>query len=271
MGKVLVEKMFPAIEKMAWPESPVATELGRKAYEVGLDQADDYKNDPKTLAAALRTFQSGESRPYAFAGVAYTLLKAAREKDGSHAEIGLSTALEWLERAQVLAPDVVEINMVEAFIYVYAGRFDDARMVLDYLENVSSNEYYVLRAEIAYWQEQGELDESVRWYEQAMEATDTVPQKLRLRRDLGDCYFKFEQYDKAVEVYKEAVHFATDNPSLWHKMSLAHWRLGEYEEAAHCNRRALKIKGDLPEALQMRDALEEKLDSRGITKRLFGR
>jgi len=271
MGKVLVEKMVPVIDKMNWPGLAETTELGRKVYEVGLDQADDFRADPKPLIAALRTFQSGDSAPYAYAGIAYTFIKASREKDGNYAESGLSLSLEWLEKAQEMAPDAVEINMVEGFIYVYSGRFEDARLVLDYLESINPADYYVLRCEIAYWQEQGKLDEAVHWYAEAMEAAETVPQKLRLRRDLGDCYYRFQKYEEAIAVYSEAVHFAAEDEALWHKMGLAYWRIEDYVEAAHCNRRVLKIQADHPEALKMQEALKEKLDSGGITKRILGR
>ncbi len=271
MGEVLVEKIVPVIEKMSWPESAEATVLGRKVYEVGLDQADDFRADPKPLLAALRTFQSGDSAPYAYAGIAYTLLKASREKGGDYAESGMSLSLEWLEKAQEMAPDALEINMIEAYIYVYSGRFEDARLVLDYLESINPADYYVLRAEIAYWQEQEKLDEAIHWYARATEAAESVPQKLRLRRDLGDCYYRFQQYDQAVTVFKEAVHFSAEDEALWHKMSLAYWQMGDFVEAAHSNRRVLKIQANHPEALKMQEALKEKLDDGGITKRFLGR
>ena len=53
-------------------------------------------------------------------------------------------------------------------VYVYSGRYDDARLVLDYLEAIDDLNYHVLRAEIAFWQEQGQLEETVRWYEQTI-------------------------------------------------------------------------------------------------------
>jgi hypothetical protein len=123
MGQKLVEKMLPALDKMQWPETTAATELGRQAYEVGLDKADQYVNDPKDLASALRTFQTGKSRPYAFAGAAYTLVKASREQNGSYTPAGLAEALTWLEKAQELDPDILEINVVEALIYIYSDRY----------------------------------------------------------------------------------------------------------------------------------------------------
>jgi len=271
MGQRLVENMLPSIGKMTWPETTAATELGRRAYEIGLDKADDYVNDPKDLAAALRTFRSGESLPYAYAGVAYTLVKASREQDGAHSELGLAEALNWLERAQDLDPDILEINVVEVLIYIYSGRYDDARLVLDYLEAIDDRNYHVLKAEIAYWQQQGRLDEAVRWYEQTINVADTVPQKLRLRRDLGDFYLQQRQYDKAITVYREAIHFARENPRLWHNMSLAYWQIEDYEEANRCNQHALKLQSDFPEALRMESALKEKLDTGGLGRRLFGR
>lgn len=271
MGQKLVENMLPAVKRMQWPETQAATELGRQAYEIGLDKADEYTDDPKVLAAALRTFQTGESRPYALAGVAYALVKASRERDGSYYQAGLTEALNWLEQAQELDPDVLEINVVEALVYIYSGRYDGARLVLDYLEALDDHNYYVLRAEIAYWQEQGQLEEAVRWYEQTINVAETVPQKLRLKRDLGDCYLQFKQYDKAVEVFREAIHFAKENPHLWHNMSLAYWHMGDYEEAKRHNQQALKLQGDLPEARKMEVALKEKLDTGGLGRRLFGR
>lgn len=271
MGQRLVEKMLPALDKMQWPETVQATELGRQAYEVGLDKVDDYLNDPKDLASALRTFQTGNSRPYAFAGVAYTLIKASREQNGSYVQVGLEHALNWLEKAQELDPDVLEINIVEALIYIYSARFDDARLVIDYLEAIDGRNYYISKAEIAYWQEQGRLEETVSWYEQTIEIAETVPRKLRLRRDLGDCYLRFKRYDKAIQVYNEAIHFAKENPRLWHNMSVAYWQLGDYEEAKRSNQQAIKLKSDLPEALKMEEALKEKLDTGGLGRRLFGR
>lgn len=271
MGKALVEKMLPVLKATKWPEIPEPTLQGRQAYLVGLDKVDDYTDNPKALTAALRTFQSGESRPYALAGVAYTLISASRERDGSYALGGLKASLEWLEKAQELAPDLIEINFIEAFIYIYSGRLEDARIVLDYLESLDDSDYYVLTAEASYWRRLKNLEETVQWLDLAIAEAATVPRKLRLRSTLGDCYLEFGLNDKALEVYKEAVHFAKENPSLWHRMSIAYWRLENYDEAARCNTKALSLREDFPEALKMRAALDERQESRGFTDRLLGR
>jgi tetratricopeptide (TPR) repeat protein len=170
-----------------------------------------------------------------------------------------------------MAPDINDINMIEAFIYVYSGRYADARLVLDYLESARPNDYHLHRAEIAFWQVQGMLEESVAWYERAGNAAETVPQKLRLRSGLGDCYLAMEQYEKAVGIYQEAVHFSKENPWLWHYLSLAHWNLEEDEEAARCNKHALNLDPDFAEAKKLEAMLKERMEVGGLKNRLFGR
>lgn len=271
MGKELVQKMLPVLRATRWPENTEATQLGRKAYLVGLEKVDEFTDDAKILTSAMRTFQSGQSRPYALAGVAYTLVKISGEKDGSYTREGLDAALRWLEEAQDLAPDLLEINMIEAFIYIYSGRFDDARIILDYLEAIDPNDYYVLTAEAAFWFQQKKLDETIRWINKAINEADTVPRKLRLKVRLGDCYLSFGKNEEAISVYREAVHFAKENPILWHKLSLAYWRIEDYDEAARYNSRALSLREDFPEALRMQDALRDKKDTGGLAGRLFGR
>jgi hypothetical protein len=130
MGKNLLQQMIPYLNKVNWAGEDTVTPQGREAYMIGLDKVEMYAGDPKSLVEALRVFQSGGSLPYAYAGAAYVLVVASRERDGSYVLGGLDTAMEWLEKAQALEPDYVDINMIEAFVYVYNGRSDDARLVI---------------------------------------------------------------------------------------------------------------------------------------------
>ena len=99
MGKIVVDKLSPALQKIKWPENESITQLGLHAYQVGLDKVDEYQDNPETLKSALRIFQSGDSQPYAFAGVAFLLVRVSREKDGSYYSKGLDQALSWLGQA----------------------------------------------------------------------------------------------------------------------------------------------------------------------------
>lgn len=270
MGKVLIEKLLPNLRKMPLPENAEATFQGRQTYDIGMEKVDEYRGDSKTLVSALRIFQTCDAQPYVFAGVAYTLLAAARESDDSYAQAGLDAAMEWLEKAQDLAPNIVSINMIEAFVYIYNGRFEDARLVLDYLEAIEPSNIYLLRAESAYWRGMQQLEQAVQWYQKAIDASDTVPQKLRLRNKMADCYLEFGEDDKALKIYQEAVHFSKEDPWLWHSLSIVHFNKEDYKEAHRCNKIALGFL-DFPEAREMEQELRAKMGTGGLVSRLFGR
>jgi tetratricopeptide (TPR) repeat protein len=269
MGKELIAKLLPAVEKMQWPQGNTATEQGRQTFTVAVEKVDEYKGDPKTLMAALRTLQTGDSLPYAYGGVACVLVAAAREKDGSYDPAGLEAAMGWLEEAQNAEPDILEINVIEALIYAYSGRLEDSRLILDYLQAQDPTNFRLLSAEIAYWRSQGDIEKTVEWYEQAAEGAATVPQRLRLQAELGDYYLESNLLDKALAVHQKAIHFNNKNYMAWHKMSLIYWRQEDYEEADRCNQQALRLQ-DFPAARKMEAALKKKKSEGGMLGRLFG-
>ena len=98
MGKQIIEKLLPVLDKINWPSLQQATEKGRRIYMQGIDRIDDFKGDPKVLSSALRLYQTSDSQPYVFAGVAYLLTAASREADSSYDAEGLEAAMAWLEQ-----------------------------------------------------------------------------------------------------------------------------------------------------------------------------
>ena len=95
MGQQIIARLLPLLEKINWPTTEAATEQGRQSFLVGLEKVDDYSGDPTQLTAALKTFVTGGSLPFAYAGVAYTLIAASEEKDGSYDAGGLEAAMDW--------------------------------------------------------------------------------------------------------------------------------------------------------------------------------
>jgi tetratricopeptide (TPR) repeat protein len=269
MGQQLIAKLIPLLEKISWPATEAATEQGRQSFLVGLEKVDAYSGDPNQLTAALKTFVTGGSRPFAYAGVSYILIAAAQEKDGSYDPDGLEAAMDWLEKAQDLEPDVLEINMLEPLIYVHNGRFDDARLVLDFLHELRPADYFLYRIEVAYWQAMNDLEKTVHWFGQAAEAAATVPQRLAMRGQLADFYFGQKMWAEAKAAYQEAIHFDNSNPLIWHKLTIVHWQLEDVDEAEKCNQQTLRLK-DFPAARQMEVKIKDNKSEGGLFGRLFG-
>jgi tetratricopeptide (TPR) repeat protein len=257
MGEQLLQKFLPYLDNVEWSGEPAANAQGRQAYIVGLDKVEASGGEPKALAEAIRVFQSGDSLPYAYAGVAYILLAASEERDGSYAPLGLEAAMGWLEKAQALEPDIVDINVIEAFVYVYNGRYDDALLVIDFLYGLEPMNYHVHLATVAFWEAQKDLPQIELAIAEAAKAAATLPQKFRLTNRLGDLYMQFDQLDKALAAYKENAHFDPKNPLLWHKISLVYWRLDDLDEAERANQQSLRL-GALPAAQKMAEQLKER-------------
>lgn len=269
MGKELLRQLLPALEKMTFTGAEALTPAGYTVFEVGRDRVDAYRGDPGTLAEALRTFQTADSLPYKYTGVALTALAAAREADGSYAPEGLEASLQWLEKAQELAPDVTDINVVEGFIYIYSDRLDDARLVLDYLHEQDSMHYYVARAEIAYWRSRGDLRQALQWAEQAIQRAATLPQRLRVRSIMAEIYDALGDHQAALQSYREALHFDPDNAWIWNRVALLQWQAGAAEEARSANEKALQLNPALAEAQELQQAMNAGADRGGLFGRLF--
>lgn len=263
MGKKLVEKLLPALGKLRWVGAETPTEQGRRTYWVSLEQIDSFRGDDiPTLVGALRTLQTAVSLPFTYAGVAYALLAASQEDGGGYYQEGLEAAMGWLERAQELAPDEVDINMIEGLIYIYNGRLADARLILDYLhQNTPLQSYYLNMAEVAYWRERGDLEQTLAWLEQTEQTAVNVPQRLRLKFKRAECYIEFGQLEEAIEVYREATHFDNENAWLWHSLSLAYLDNNDYKNAKSCNEKALNLRADFPAAHEVESVLKRKLGS----------
>jgi tetratricopeptide (TPR) repeat protein len=269
MGKQLLSQLLPALEQLEWTGAPAATAAGYTVYEVAVDQVDGFHGDPKALAAAIRTLRTSESNPYAFAGVAYVLLAASREIDGSYDPTGLDVALTWLERAQETAPDVVDINVIEPLLYIAGGRLEDAQIVLNYLIDQAPGNFYVRRAAMLFWQRQGDLQEAMAWNRKASEAAQTTPQRVRLKISAAELLEEAGNTGEAADAYREAFHFAPENPWLAHKASALYFELGNVEEATQFNERALKLDPSLVEAQQLRQQMLPNEGSTGFLRRLM--
>lgn len=269
MDQSISSELQSAFERLTWSGSEELTPAGAVVFKEALDQADSFRDDPEVLAAAVRTLRTCDSLPYTYAGLAYALLVATKA-EGNSGERALQAALEWLEKAQEMEPDVVDINVIEALIYIQGGRIEDARMVLDYLHNQDPNSFLLKRAEMAYWQEIGDYEQALAWNQNALQEAETVPQRLRLKSAAARLYLQAGREEKALEAYKEALHFDPKNAWLCHRISTMHYERDELEEAARFNERALELSSEMPEAQQLRETLKERLGSTGLLGRLFG-
>lgn len=272
MGQKIVQQLLPALPQMPWPTNPHTTPLGAQTYQVSLRKADEYasETEPQPLAAALRVLQTGDSQPYAFAGIAYVLIAAAHADDGSYYQPGLDAALQWIEKAQETAPDNLEINVLEGLVYIHSDRLADARLILDYLTTQDAAHPLLLRAEIAYWARQKNIPETVRWYKKLMSQTNTGLLRMALNSQLADFYASVGEWEQAIAAYQQSARVQPEDARLWHKLSLAYLATDDLDNAAACNQKALSL-SNLPAAQETQQEIKSRQNRTSRLRNLFSR
>ncbi len=270
MGKQLVDKILPVLEKIIWPQSEAMTQFGLQTYEMGMDWVDQYEEDVRVIQTAINTFKSSDSRPYALAGVAYLLTSLSKEKNGEYDPNGLDEAMKWLAAAQAIEADRPHINFIEGQIYVFKGELENARTVLDYLHTQAPYIYRLNITEALLQEKMGDLDGMESYYLEAERFADTVPQKVRIQSILGDSFMKVEAYEKALKYYKQAIYFNREAPKLWHKKSLIYWRLQNYEDCKRCNDIVMRLSPNSKAGARVREELKKKMGTGNLFDRFKG-
>lgn len=218
------------------------TVQSRRIYEQGLDIINAYRGDPTFFVEGLRAFQATKSCPYAYAGVAFTFAMAAYGYGGEPGNRrGLKKAMEWLEKSQYLEPDRVEINFIEAVIYVNDGQLDNGRAVLDYLNQQDGKNYYLCLTEMNYWYKRNSEQNYLPWAQRAMDLADSDSRRALVTNGLAGFYLKQGRYDQSIKLYRQVAQLDPNDPWAWHNMSIMLVQMKQFKEAKRCNERALNL------------------------------
>jgi len=235
-----VEHFLALVQTLDWPTAPTTTPAQRLHFEAALDQAAAYTGDPQTLYAALQSFIATGSRPYAYAGTALVLHYAAYDSGDTYDRDGLAAARSWLQRAQALAPDQVEIAVIEAQLDLAAHDFPQARAVLDRLLP-QSRYFYLYTAELAYWALQQDAAQVQTWYARTAALAESVPRRVQVLNQLAGFYFTHKLWRECITTYRTLTQLKPTDPWIWHNLSLAYYWTQQYPAAQECNVQALAL------------------------------
>ena len=241
------DEQFRYILQMAhqieWPSNREILPGSRDIYERGLDLLNTYRGYPEVLVEALRVFHSTNVLPYALAGLSATLSLSSYISDNNFEAMGLQEALRWLKLAQSMTPDHLEINCLEASIFIQARQLDKARQVLDTLgkDPQSSKYFFFCTGEFFYWSRLGNLLKVQSWRDKAQAAARNSMQEYFVRHMFADFYLTNNLYLDYIKAAQELTRISPGDPWLWHNLSIVHLRLKQFPEAEFCNQRALSL------------------------------
>jgi len=211
------------------------------------------------LLDALKVFQGCGSRAYAAAGCACALMLSAYESGEEYSAEGLELARPWLVEAQELAPNRVEIDCLEAELYIHLKQNESARAVLDHLNNTAaSKHFYLCLSELFYWYTLKDREQYQRWYDLALPHATNKARQICLFSRAAGFFLAIQEWKKVIEIYRSLSTLDPEDPWLWHNLSLAYYHLERYDKAQQANQLALKIM-DFPQARQMEEFLKKSL------------
>ena len=231
--------------QIEWPPNRAILPGSQAVYEQGLDLLNTYRGYPEVLVQALRVFHSTNVLPYALAGLAATLSLSSYLMDNNFDPAGLQEAERWLQLAQSMAPDRLEINFHEAGRYIQAKQLDKARQILDKLGNdpKSSKYFFFCTTEFFYWDRLGNLPKVQFWHDKAQAAAGNSLQRYYVRHMFAEFYLDNGFYLDYIKAAEELTGLSPGDPWLWHNLSIAHLQLKQFPEAEFCNQKALSLLG----------------------------
>lgn len=264
MSNELVSQLLELLNKTEFPEVVPISAAHQHVYELGLDLLDSYRGHPAELIEAMKAFLTSSTKAYALAGVAGVLIAASYIQGGNYEESGLQEAEKWLNQAQELEPDRVEINFLEAILYINWKKLDLARKVIQFLYADHPDNYHVCLAEMRYWTEQKNTSQVEHWYRTAAEAAHANPRRLvNALNNLAKYYLVAVDYEKAIRAYEQLTKYDPNDPWLWHNLSIAYYETRQDAKAVEANKRALSIM-DFGAARHVQEVLKQHTKKRWL-------
>lgn len=254
MAKTLVDEVHELAGEWDWPDAATTGGTAQAAYEEAVDLLHTYTGEPDVLLRAMHAFRDTGSRPYGFAGVAYTIVHASYVSGDDYDKDGLALAEGWLRAAQAAAPGRVEIDIVEALIHVHAGRHGKARATLDRL---AGQQHYLLSITEMYYSYAIRDDARFRhWYDLAGTQADNPARRLDVQRRAAGWFLRTEDWPATIAAYEAITRLDPGDPWSWHNLSIAYLRTHDVDRAEAANARALTLM-DFGNARKIREAIAE--------------
>ena len=253
----VVDDLLEIIAKARWPGTHRTNASLKAKYEHGLDMVNAYRGNPEVYLQALGLFQSIDACGYAYAGVAFTLTMAASDGKNQMYTKGYDAALEWTEKAQEWEPNRVEINFIEAVLYINSGQLDNGRLILDHISPPEPDNYFLCLTELNYWRSLKQPAKVLYWIKQAYRFANSPARQAYVHNALAGHHMDDGTFNKAIKHYNEVIKRDPNDAWAWHNMSYMFLRLNELENAAMCNERALSIM-DFQAARQIEQQIQQK-------------
>jgi len=229
-GKAMLEAL------RAKPVPPIPDRENATALcEAGRQKLANPTGDPEELDSSFQDFKSSLERdptyPDAYAGIASVLMRAGKRSESEFEHEALEAAFEWAERGLAYDPSNYGCVYAKALALAHLDRADDAFNLATYLLHSSGQRYetYFLLAKSAHLR--AAQNDAMNYAYQAVLTAAEGAQKGEAERALGDLYFEYEQWERALQMYERCIESGPPESRLLHLASMCCARMKDYERA----------------------------------------
>lgn len=225
------------------PQTESITEEAQLVFETGLEKLREYRGDPTILQQGLHIFHNINSLPLFYAGVAYTHMLGAYEQATQYNKYGLGLAQKWLNMAEGLAPNSIEVNLIQASIYLSSQDLVSAKTCLDKLAQSEQSQYtyYITASLMEYAGRKGDKAQLHAMQMKGLQEATSMVKKAAILNGAGGHYMQQKLFNDALSTYQLLSELTPQDAWMWHNMSIIYFIKNQLIKSYNCNKRALSI------------------------------
>lgn len=182
--------------------------------------------------------------PWCYIGAAEVLQRLSFLVGGAYSPVGLRQGLRFIAQAQAVEPDNVDALITRARILTSVSDsrwLKLAEATLARAQAIAPSHPRLPGVEATLFQRYGQKEKALACLEQAIARAQSPGDQVIARITYANQLLDMSRYDDAVSAYRTLLQTESNDPWLWHNLSIALYSLQRYDEALTCNERALSI------------------------------
>jgi tetratricopeptide (TPR) repeat protein len=199
--------------------------------------------DWRKFAEPIEVF-AGMPVPWCFIGAAEIMRPLSYTRGNLYVPYGLRQGLRFIALAQAADPENADALVTRARLLASSSNRTWLRLAEDTLRRVQAiapQHPRLPSAEAILFGHFKEYDKALAAIDQAIALAPTPGEKVQAEISRANTLRALERYDEAIAAYQHLLQSETDDPWLWHNLSITLTNVKRYREALDANQHALAL------------------------------
>lgn len=215
----------------------------RPAFDRAVTVTRRIAGDWSKLAEPIQVF-AGLPAPWCYIGAAEVMHRLSFLVGGAFSPVGLRQGLRFIAQAQAVEPDNADALITRARLLCGINDPYWLNLAGDTLARaraIAPSHFRLPATEASYYNRLGQRERALACVEESIARAPTPTDRTIAQFTYADTLLDMGRNDEAAAAYRALLETETNDPWLWHNLSIALYNLQRYDEALDCNQRALDI------------------------------